>query len=83
MPCPAGPDWLNADLLTHATVADVRNLLAQTVPHARHEPRHILRWTAWRLKHKVRARISHHLRRGDPLPETLRKWVKRPEIIQI
>jgi len=74
---------MSRDLLTHSSVADVRNLLAQTVLHARHDRRHTLRWTAWRLKHKVRARISHYLRRGDPLPETLRKWVKRPEVIQL
>jgi hypothetical protein len=78
-----GPDWLSRDLLTHTTVADVRNLLAQTVLHARHDRRHILCWAAWRLKHKVRARISHYLRRGNPLPENLRKWVKRPEVIQV
>jgi hypothetical protein len=36
-----------------------------------------------RLKRKIRARISHYLRPGDPLPETLRKWAKRREIIQI
>ena len=69
-------------MLTHATVADVRNLLAQTVLHARHDRRHTLRWTAWRLKHKIRARISHYLRRGDPLPKSLRKWAKRLEIIR-
>ncbi|GGN48252.1 hypothetical protein FHR83_007644 [Actinoplanes campanulatus] len=61
----------------------MRNLLAQTVLHARHDHRHILNWTAWRLKHKIRARISHYLRRGDSLPQSLRKWAKRLEIIQI
>jgi len=61
----------------------VRNLLAQTVLRTRHDRRHTLRWAAWRLKHKIRARISHYLRRGDPLPQTLRKWLKRPEVIQV
>jgi hypothetical protein len=78
---PAGPDWLSPDLLAHSSVADVRNLLAQTVLHARHDRRHSLRWIAWRLKHKIRAQISHYQRRGDPLPTALRKWVNPPAFI--
>ena len=69
---------LSPDLLAHSSVADVRNLLAQTVLAARHDRLHSLRWIAWRLKHKIRAQFSHYQRRGDPLPQALTKMGKPP-----
>jgi hypothetical protein len=69
-------DTLNAGWLAQTTVADVRNLIAGTIPTVEHGPRHSLRWFAWRLVHKIRAQLSHYHRRGDPLPAHLRRWTR-------
>lgn len=63
-------------MLTQTTVADLRNLIAETVidPSSNRDRDHSLRWFAWRIKHRTKAKISHYLRRGDPLPAELHRW---------
>jgi hypothetical protein len=68
---------------THAAVAAVRNLLAQTVLHACHDP-------APHLAVDRLAPQTQGPRPDQPLPPPRRpltrnpkKWVKRPEVIQV
>jgi hypothetical protein len=80
---PAGPDWLSADLLTRATVADVRNLLAQTVLHAATNHATSCGGPSGASNTRSARESATISAAATPYPETLRKWVKRSEVIQV
>jgi hypothetical protein len=53
-------------------IAEIRRVLAHVFITAAAGIDHILAWSAFRITHQTRALISHHRRRGHPLPAEMR-----------
>lgn len=58
--------------LLRPSLAEIRRVLARLLIPAANAIPHVLAWAAFRQLHQTRALISHHRRRGDPLPQDLR-----------
>lgn len=63
---------MNPGPLIPPSLNEIRRLLARILIPAAGTIDHVLHWSLFRRIHQTRALISHHRRRGDPIPRELR-----------